>query len=148
MTASSSETLATLDEILDNFSLLEEWDDRYRYVIELGRGLIPLPDRDRTAANKVQGCASQVWLATTVHPNGAGGPVLTFSGDSDAHIVRGLIAILFAIFSGKRACDILSVDAIEIFERLGLREHLPPQRSKGFPALGERLREVARGGAA
>jgi cysteine desulfuration protein SufE len=148
MTASSSETLATLDEILDNFSLLEEWDDRYRYVIELGRGLIPLPDRDRTAANKVQGCASQVWLATTVHPNCAGGPVLTFCGDSDAHIVRGLIAILFAIFSGKRACDILSVDAIEIFERLGLREHLTPQRSNGFRSMVERIRADARAAAA
>lgn len=148
MTASSSETLATLDEILDNFSLLEEWDDRYRYVIELGRGLIPLPDRDRTAANKVQGCASQVWLATTVHPNGAGGPMLTFCGDSDAHIVRGLIAILFAIFSGKRACDILSVDAIEIFERLGLREHLTPQRSNGFRSMVERIRADARAAAA
>ena len=147
MTASSSETLATLDEILDNFSLLEEWDDRYRYVIELGRGLIPLPDRDRTAANKVQGCASQVWLATTVHPNGAGGPVLTFCGDSDAHIVRGLIAILFAIFSGKRARDILSVDAIEIFERLGLREHLTPQRSNGFRSMVERIRADARAAA-
>jgi sulfur transfer protein SufE len=98
MTASSSETLTTLDEILDNFSLLEEWDDRYRYVIELGRGLNPLPERDRTEANKVQGCASQVWLATTVHPNGAGGAVLTFSGDSDAHIVRGLIAIFVRNF--------------------------------------------------
>jgi len=90
MTAASSDTLTTLDEIVDNFSLLEEWDDRYRYVIELGRGLRPLPERDRTEANKVQGCASQVWLATTVHANGQGGPTLTFSGDSDAHIVRGL----------------------------------------------------------
>jgi cysteine desulfuration protein SufE len=148
MTASSFETLTTLDEILDNFSLLEEWDDRYRYVIELGRGLIPLPDRDRTEANKVQGCASQVWLATTVRPNGAGGPVLTFSGDSDAHIVRGLIAILFAIFSGKRACDILSMDAVAIFERLGLREHLTPQRSNGFRSMVERIRADARAAAA
>ena len=126
MTAASPDTVTTLDEIVDNFSLLEEWDDRYRYVIELGRALSPLAERDRTEVNKVQGCASQVWLATTVHPNGQGGPVLTFSGDSDAHIVRGLIAILFAIFSGKRARDILSMDAIAIFERLGLREHLTP----------------------
>jgi cysteine desulfuration protein SufE len=144
MTASSSEALTTLDEILDNFSLLEEWDDRYRYVIELGRGLSPLPERERTEANKVQGCASQVWLAISVHPNGAGGPVLSFSGDSDAHIVRGLIAILFAIFSGKRARDILSMDAIAIFERLGLREHLTPQRSNGFRSMVERIRADAR----
>jgi len=88
----------TFDEILDNFSLLDEWDDRYRYVIELGRSLAPIPERDRRDANKVQGCASQVWLATRVEPNGQGGPVLSFVGVSDAHIVRGLIAILFAIY--------------------------------------------------
>jgi len=144
MTAASPDTLATLDEIVDNFSLLEEWDDRYRYVIELGRGLSPLSERDRTEANKVQGCASQVWLATTVHPDGQGGPLLTFCGDSDAHIVRGLIAILFAMFSGKRARDILSTDAIAVFERLGLREHLTPQRSNGFRSMVERIRADAR----
>ena len=143
MTAASPDTLATLDEIVDNFSLLEEWDDRYRYVIELGRGLSPLSERDRTEANKVQGCASQVWLATTVHPDGQGGPLLTFCGDSDAHIVRGLIAILFAMFSGKRARDILSTDAIAVFERLGLREHLTPQRSNGFRSMVERIRADA-----
>jgi cysteine desulfuration protein SufE len=132
-----------LDEIVDNFSLLEDWDDRYRYVIELGRALSPLAERDRTEANKVQGCASQVWLATTVHPNGQGGPMLTFSGDSDAHIVRGLIAILFAMFSGKQARGILSTDAIAVFERLGLREHLTPQRSNGFRSMVERIRADA-----
>src|SRR5713226_1100804 len=89
MIAASPDTVTTIDEIIDNFSLLEEWDDRYRYVIELGRGLSPLSARDRTDANKVQGCASQVWLATTMRPNGHDGPVLTFAGDSDAHIVRG-----------------------------------------------------------
>jgi cysteine desulfuration protein SufE len=143
MTAASPDTVTTLDGIVDNFSLLEDWDDRYRYVIELGRGLSPLAERDRTEANKVQGCASQVWLATTVHPNGQGGPMLTFSGDSDAHIVRGLIAILFAMFSGKQARDILSTDAIAVFERLGLREHLTPQRSNGFRSMVERIRADA-----
>jgi cysteine desulfuration protein SufE len=144
MTAASTDTLTTLDEIVDNFSLLEEWDDRYRYVIELGRTLNPLPERQRTDANKVQGCASQVWLATTVHPDGQSGPILTFIGDSDAHIVRGLIAILFAMFSGKRAGDILSTDAIAVFDRLGLREHLTPQRSNGFRSMVERIRMDAR----
>jgi cysteine desulfuration protein SufE len=134
----------TLDDIIDNFSLLEEWDDRYRYVIELGRGLAPLPERDRSEANKVQGCASQVWLATTVRPDGAAGPVLAFSGDSDAHIVRGLIAILFAMYSDKPAREILSADAIALFERLGLREHLTPQRSNGFRSMVERIRADAR----
>src|SRR4051794_40332510 len=118
----------TIAEIIDNFSLLEEWDDRYRYVIELGRTLAPLDERDRSQGNKVQGCASQVWLATSVAPNGQAGPVLTFAGDSDAHIVRGLIAILFAIYSGKHARDILATDAIDVFNRIGLGEHLTPQR--------------------
>jgi cysteine desulfuration protein SufE len=134
----------TIDEIIENFSLLDAWDDRYRYVIELGRGLEPLPDSARNDANKVQGCASQVWLATTVKPNGAGGPMLTFIGDSDAHIVRGLIAILFAIYSGKPAEQILSTDAVALFERLGLREHLTPQRSNGFRSMVERIRADAR----
>ena len=134
----------TLDEIVDNFSLLEEWDDRYRYVIELGRELSPLAERDRTGANKVQGCASQVWLATDVRPDGAGGPVLNFTGDSDAHIVRGLIAILLAMYSGKTAREILAADAIPLFEQLGLREHLTPQRSNGFRSMVERIRSDAR----
>jgi cysteine desulfuration protein SufE len=90
-----------IDEIIDNFSLLDEWDDRYRYLIELGKTLAPLSERDRTGINKVQGCASQVWLSTKVRPNGSGGPVLEFVGDSDAHIVRGLIAVLLALFSGR-----------------------------------------------
>jgi cysteine desulfuration protein SufE len=92
----------------------------------------------------VQGCASQVWLATTVHPDSQSGPILTFIGDSDAHIVRGLIAILFAMFSGKRAGDILSTDAVTVFDRLGLREHLTPQRSNGFRSMVERIRMDAR----
>jgi len=133
-----------IDEIIDNFSLLEEWDDRYRYVIELGRSLSPLSKHDRSDTNKVQGCASQVWLATTVRPNGAGGPVLNFAGDSDAHIVRGLIAILFAMFSGRHAHEILARDANATFERLGLREHLTPQRSNGFRSMVERIRSDAR----
>jgi cysteine desulfuration protein SufE len=144
MSGASPDPMTTLDEIIDNFSLLEEWDDRYRYVIELGRSLAPLSERDRTDTNKVQGCASQVWLATTVRANGQDGPVLTFCGDSDAHIVRGLIAILFAMFSGKHASEILSLDAIALFERLGLREHLTPQRSNGFRSMVERIRVDAR----
>ena len=133
-----------IDEIIDNFAALDDWDDRYRYVIELGRELEPLPEAARTAANKVQGCASQVWLSTSVKPNGAGGPILTFAGDSDAHIVRGLIAILFATFSDKPARDILATDALALFERMGLREHLTPQRSNGFRSMVERIRADAR----
>jgi cysteine desulfuration protein SufE len=132
-----------IDEILENFSLLDDWDDRYRYVIELGRGLPALPDSARNDANKVQGCASQVWLSTSTRPDGAGGPTLTFEGDSDAHIVRGLIAILFAIYSGRPASDILATDAVALFERMGLREHLTPQRSNGFRAMVERIKRDA-----
>jgi cysteine desulfuration protein SufE len=134
----------TIDEIIENFALLDEWDDRYRYVIELGRSLAPLNERDRRDANKVQGCASQVWLATSVEPNGQGGSVLSFVGDSDAHIVRGLIAILFAVYSGRPARDILATDAVALFERLGLREHLTPQRSNGFRSMVERIKSDAR----
>ena len=134
----------TIDDIIENFSLLDDWDDRYRYVIELGRGLSPLSEAARTDANKVQGCASQVWLDTRVKPDGAAGPVLSFVGDSDAHIVRGLIAILFAIYSGKSARDILATDAVAVFEKLGLREHLTPQRSNGFRSMVERIRSDAR----
>jgi cysteine desulfuration protein SufE len=132
-----------IDDIVENFSLLEEWDDRYRYLIELGRALPPLPETVRCDANKVQGCASQVWLATNVRPNGAGGPVLAFDGDSDAHIVRGLIAVLFALYSGRHAREILSTDAIALFQKLGLGEHLTPQRSNGFRAMVERIRRDA-----
>ena len=135
--------MADIDEIIDNFSLLDEWDDRYRYLIELGRGLAPLPDSERIQANKVQGCASQVWLATSATPNGAGGPVLTFVGDSDAHIVRGLIAVLLTLNSGKTAREILRTDAVALFEQLGLREHLTPQRSNGFRSMVERIRSDA-----
>jgi cysteine desulfuration protein SufE len=136
--------MADIDEILDNFSLLDEWDDRYRYLIELGRELPPLAAEAHNEANKVRGCASQVWLDTSVRPNGAGGPVLTFVGDSDAHIVRGLIAILFAMYSGRSAKDILASDAVALFEKLGLREHLTPQRSNGFRSMVDRIHSDAR----
>ena len=134
----------TIEEITDNFELLDEWDDRYRYIIELGRALPELPDQARTEANKVRGCASQVWLKTDIQPNGAAGPVLQFQGDSDAHIVRGLIAILFALYSGKPAQQILSTNAESVFETLGLREHLTPQRSNGVRAMVDRIQSDAR----
>jgi len=133
-----------IDDILENFALLDEWDDRYRYIIELGRGLEPLPEDVRTDAHKVQGCASQVWLGTRVKPGAASGPVLTFVGDSDAHIVRGLIAILFALYSGKGARDILAIDPVSVFDKLGLREHLTPQRSNGLRSMVERIKFDAR----
>jgi cysteine desulfuration protein SufE len=133
-----------IDDIVGNFELLDQWDDRYRYVIELGRTLPPLADEAHTEANKVRGCASQVWLLTHVKPDGGAGPTLTFEGDSDAHIVRGLIAILFALYSGRHAKDILAVDPEAMFEKLGLRENLTPQRSNGLRAMVERIRAEAK----
>ncbi len=108
-----------------------------------GARLPPLPESAHTDANKVQGCASQVWLLTHVKPDGAAGPILTFEGDSDAHIVRGLVAILFALYSGKSAREILATDAIALFDRIGLRENLTPQRSNGLRSMVERIRAEA-----
>jgi cysteine desulfuration protein SufE len=139
-----TERFANIDDITDNFAILDDWDDRYRYLIELGRELPPLSAAAHNDANKVQGCASQVWLDTTVSRNGAESPILTFEGDSDAHIVRGLIAILLATYSGRTATDIVAIDAIKLFEGLGLKEHLTPQRSNGFRSMVERIRADAR----
>ncbi|WP_045370091.1 SufE family protein [Methyloceanibacter caenitepidi] len=139
----------SFEEILADFELLDDWEDRYRYVIELGKKLEPLPDELRNADTKVQGCVSQVWLSTTVHRNGV--PRLAFIGDSDAHIVRGLVAILFAIYSGKTADEILDIDAVKTLGELHLNEHLTPQRSNGLMAMVTRIRtdaEKARTGAA
>jgi cysteine desulfuration protein SufE len=136
--------MTSIDEITENFELLDEWDDRYRYVIELGRALPPLPENAHSEANKVRGCASQVWLLTHVKPDGASGPTLSFEGDSDAHIVKGLIAILLALYSDKPAKHILDTDAIALFDRLGLRENLTPQRSNGLRAMVDRIRADAK----
>jgi cysteine desulfuration protein SufE len=136
--------MTAIDDIVENFTLLDEWDDRYRYVIELGRTLTPLPEGAHNETNKVRGCASQVWLLTQVKPDGAGGPVLTFEGDSDAHIVRGLIAILLALYSGKHAKEILDTDALALFERIRLRDGLTPQRSNGLRSMVERIQAEAK----
>ena len=136
--------MITIDEIRENFALLDDWDDRYRYVIELGRTLEPMPQAEHSAANKVQGCASQVWLSKHVARSSSGEPTLKYRGDSDAHIVRGLIAILLTLFSGHTPQQILSTDAIAVFDEFGFREHLTPQRSNGLRAMVERIRADAR----
>ena len=133
----------SIEEIVDNFALLEEWDDRYRYLIELGRTLDPLPDEAHDDTNKVRGCASQVWLETTVDRI-EGAPFLTFRGDSDAHIVRGLVALALALFSGRSAETILATDANPLFEELGLLAHLSLQRSNGVRAMVDRIKAEAR----
>jgi cysteine desulfuration protein SufE len=135
--------MASLEQIIEDFEFLDEWEDRYRYVIELGKALPDLPDDKKTAANKVQGCASQVWLVSHIE-DGSADPVMTFDGDSDAHIVRGLVAIVLAVYSGKTASEIAATDAIEIFDRIGLVEHLSSQRANGLRSMVKRIREEAR----
>ncbi len=131
-----------VDDLIEDFSFLGDWEERYRYVIELGRELEPLSAAEHAPANKVQGCVSQVWLVTATRP-GDGGTKLVFRGDSDAHIVRGLIAILLRIFSGRTPEEILKIDARRIFEKLGLNEHLSPQRSNGLYSMVARIRADA-----
>ncbi|MCR4265331.1 SufE family protein [Nitratireductor sp. ZSWI3] len=136
----------TLDTIYDDFAFLDDWEERYRYIIELGNGLSPFPEASRDEAHRVRGCVSQVWL----HTERAEGedPVLTFRGDSDAHIVRGLVAIMMLVFSGKRASEILTIDAEGVMRRLGLDEHLTPQRANGLRAMVQRIKDEAKTGAA
>jgi len=134
----------TIDDIRDNFALLEEWDDRYRYVIELGRTLEPMPEAEHSAENKVQGCVSQVWLSKRLDRAAGRAPVLRYRGDSDSHIVRGLIAILLTLFSGHTPQEILATDATALLDEFGFREHLTPQRSNGLRSMVERIRSDAR----
>jgi cysteine desulfuration protein SufE len=134
----------TIDEIRDNFALLDDWDDRYRYVIELGRTLEPMPEDEHSATNKVQGCASQVWLSRKLSRNAANEPVLSYLGDSDAHIVRGLIAILLTLCSGRTPREILATEPIAVFDELGFKDHLTPQRSNGLRSMIDRIRHDAR----
>lgn len=136
--------IPTLRQIEEDFAVLDDWEDRYRYIIELGRELPAFDEAFRTPANKVQGCASQVWLKSFVSGGDKGKPRLSFTGDSDALIVRGLIAIAFALFSGEAAEKIARVDAEKELEKLELSEHLTPQRSNGFRSLMARIKEEAR----
>lgn len=131
----------TLDDIRENFAFLDDWEDRYRYVIELGKELEPLAEEDHSEENKVRGCVSQVWLKAALSTDAD--PVLTFRGDSDALIVRGLIAVLHATYSGKPVSEVLRIDPEAIFIELNLREHLTPQRSNGLRSMVERLRKIA-----
>ena len=131
----------TIKTIRDDFAFLDDWEDRYRYIIELGQALEPYPESARDVAHKVQGCVSQVWLKTV---RGAGNdPVLEFEGDSDAHIVRGLVAIMLALFSGKHASEIVRTDAEQTMHELGLDEHLTPQRANGLRSMVKRIKREA-----
>lgn len=131
------------DEITENIGFLDDWEDRYRYLIELGQNLSPLSDEERSAKNKVHGCVSQVWLAVQ-EEHMADGTVLHLRGDSDAMIVKGLVAVLIALYSGKTVEQIEQIDAVSILDELNLREHLTSQRSNGLVAMVERIRLEAR----
>ncbi|MDQ0319579.1 cysteine desulfuration protein SufE [Pararhizobium capsulatum DSM 1112] len=134
--------LTPLAEIIDNCAFLDDWQDRMSYVMELGRKLPEMPESDRTADNKVQGCASQVWLVTRAD-EASEDPLMTFEGESDAHIVRGLVAIVLSIFSGKRASDIAGIDALDLFGRMGLIEYLTAQRANGLRSMVKRIKDEA-----
>jgi cysteine desulfuration protein SufE len=137
-----AKALTAIDDLLADFEVLDDWEDRYRHVIELGRELPALPEADHTAENKVKGCASQVWI--TSHAGGPkDDPVITFQGDSDALIVKGLVAIAFMIYSGKTARQILATDAGEVLGKLGLSGHLTQQRSNGFASMIQRIKSDA-----
>ena len=137
----TSDTHPAIDALVEDFEFLGDWEERYRYLIELGRKLPPLPDADHTEANKVRGCMSQVWMTHTLH---AGPPVtLEFHGDSDAHIVKGLIALLLKVCSGRTPQQILDTDIGSLFTRLGLENHITMNRRNGFYAMVERIRQLA-----
>lgn len=131
---------AALDDLSAEFELLGDWEERYRYIIDLGRELAPLTDAERSEANKVRGCASQVWLVTEPQADGT----IRFRGDSDAHIVRGLVAVLLRLFSGRAASDIAAYDIKAAFERLGLADALSTQRSNGLASMAARIERDAR----
>ena len=130
-------------DIEENLSFLDDWEDRYRYIIELGQALPPLAPEERNAQNRVNGCVSQAWLVSR-EDSGPQGRTLSYRGESDAMIVRGLVAILVALYSGRPVDEIAAVDAIAVFDRLGLREHLSTQRSNGLVAMVNRIRAEAR----
>jgi cysteine desulfuration protein SufE len=129
-------------DIAENLSFLDDWEDRYRYIIELGQALPKLSEAEKSAENKVHGCVSQVWLAASTGEKD-GRPVLHYRGESDAMIVQGLVAVLLALYSGRPAAEIATTDAIALFDKMGLREHLTTQRSNGLVAMVNRIRNEA-----
>ena len=132
-------------ELAENFALFDDWDDRYRYLIDLGRKLPALPEVYKTDAYKVRGCMSQVWLVPHLTKADNGQNRLFFAADSDAHIVKGLIAVLAALFSGKPTSEIGGTDAEAAFKQLGLDQHLSPSRRNGLVAMVEKIKGYASG---
>jgi cysteine desulfuration protein SufE len=134
--------LPPISTIIDDFAFIDDWEERYRYVIELGRALPPASEALHAEANKVHGCASQVWLDMQVERE-SGEPRLRLQGDSDAHIVRGLVALMVALFDGKTPAEAAATDAFALYTKLGLAEHLTPQRSNGVRAMADRIHRDA-----
>ena len=135
--------LASIETIRADFAFLDDWEDRYRYVIELGRTLEPLPAEAHNETNRVRGCVSQVWLERETRRDADGRTILHFRGDSDSHLVRGLVAIALALYSDHTPEEILATDAQATFRELGLEQHLTPQRSNGVRSMIERMRADA-----
>lgn len=132
-----------LEELIENFEFLDDWEDRYRYIIEMGRKLEEMPEADKTEANKVRGCTSQVWMTSSQETGADGGVLLHFVADSDAHIVKGLIAILMAAYDRKSPAEALAFDIDDLFGRLGLESHLSFNRRNGFFSMVERIKATA-----
>lgn len=128
-----------VDQLVESFEMLGPWEERYRYLIELGRKLPPMPDTEKSEATKVRGCMSQVWLTAQPRP----GPRLELHGDSDAHLVKGLIALLFKLYEGRTPAEIVELDVHSVFERLGLENHITMNRRNGFYSMVERIRALA-----
>lgn len=133
--------MTSIQTIRDDFAFLDEWEDRYKYLIELGEALPPFPDEARDDAHRIQGCVSRVWM--TVKKADGADPALHLEGDSDAHIVRGLVAIVLALYSDRKASDILATDAEQTLSELGLNEHLTPQRANGLRSMVKRIKQEA-----
>jgi len=131
----------SIQTLIEDFEFLDDWEDRYGYVIELGKALDPLPDESKTDSTKVRGCVSQVWMISETDDTNP--PHFTFRGESDAMIVQGLIAILLRMYNGKTAQEILDIDAQSVFKSLGLDEHLSPQRSNGLASMVKRIQHDA-----
>ncbi len=134
--------MQTIDELIADFEYLDNWEDRYKHVIELGRALPVMPDALKTPATKVSGCASQVWIHSTV-VDGPDGKQLGLAGDSDALIVKGLIAIVFMMFAPLTAAEIVSYNPLDKFTRLGLKDHLSQQRANGLASMVARIKADA-----
>lgn len=129
----------TLEDIYDDFSVLDDWEEKYRYIIDLGKKLAPLPQSEKIEANLVRGCASQVWLTHTLNPD----QTLHFAADSDAHIVKGLVFVVVLMFDNKTPAQILATDAKAILANLGLNDHLSSQRANGLASMVQKIQQLA-----